>query len=158
MPPDAGWRRDAHTTHERALVTGSVLRLHDCCLARAPPRACLPTLPRRACRLLAALAALCSLAIVVAEATIAGALPNLSVVSAALHATSGEGRALAEGSGRERRQRAGLMEGLRAGRRRNPCGRLSTLSGRAALPALRPWRLPFTTARARPRCLAAGAA
>lgn len=40
-------------------------------------------------RLLAALAALCSLAIVVAEATIAGALPNMSVVSKALHATSG---------------------------------------------------------------------
>ncbi|KAL4424193.1 hypothetical protein ABPG75_001494 [Micractinium tetrahymenae] len=40
-------------------------------------------------RVLAALAALCSLAIVLAEATIAGVLPNLSVVSRALHATSG---------------------------------------------------------------------
>ncbi|PSC73983.1 LMBR1 domain-containing 2-like protein A [Micractinium conductrix] len=47
-------------------------------------------------RLLAALAALCSLAIVVAEATIAGALPNLSVVSAALHATSGASQFLTE--------------------------------------------------------------
>ncbi|KAI3424225.1 hypothetical protein D9Q98_009581 [Chlorella vulgaris] len=40
-------------------------------------------------RLLAALAALCSLSYVVAEATIAWSLPNLSVVSAALHATAG---------------------------------------------------------------------
>lgn len=41
------------------------------------------------CRLLAAVAALCSLAIVVAEATIAGVLPNLSVVSVALRSTAG---------------------------------------------------------------------
>jgi len=41
-------------------------------------------------RLLAALAALCSLAIIVAEATMSWSLPNLSVVSAALHATAGE--------------------------------------------------------------------
>ncbi|PRW61506.1 LMBR1 domain-containing 2-like protein A [Chlorella sorokiniana] len=40
-------------------------------------------------RLLAAVAALCSVAIVVAEATIAGVLPNLSVVSAALRSTAG---------------------------------------------------------------------
>lgn len=40
-------------------------------------------------RALAAAAALCSLAIVVAEATVASALPNLSVVSAALHGAAG---------------------------------------------------------------------
>lgn len=40
-------------------------------------------------RAAAAAAALCSLAIVVAEATIAGALPNLSVVSAALRGVAG---------------------------------------------------------------------
>lgn len=45
--------------------------------------------PSTTLRLLSALAALCSLAIVVAEATIAGVLPNMSVVSAALHATAG---------------------------------------------------------------------
>ncbi len=59
---------------------------------------CAPSLPRQSDtrlilhvvhRLLAAAAALCSLAIVVAEATIAGVLPNLSVVSAALRSTSG---------------------------------------------------------------------
>ena len=51
-----------------------------------------PTLPPNLlpiCRLLAAVAALCSLAIVVAEATIAGVLPNLSVVSVALRSTAG---------------------------------------------------------------------
>lgn len=49
--------------------------------------ACLSTAPLH--RLLAGAAALCSLAIVVAEATIAGVLPNLSIVSVVLRNTAG---------------------------------------------------------------------
>ncbi|EFN53506.1 hypothetical protein CHLNCDRAFT_136844 [Chlorella variabilis] len=48
-----------------------------------------PALDRMRWLLLAALAALCSLAIVVAEATIAWTLPNLSVVSAVLRSAAG---------------------------------------------------------------------
>lgn len=71
--------------HAAATCKGTFPTPHQ---RRAPADAC-PHPPRAPRRLLAVAAAACSAALALAEATIAGALPNLSVVSYSLHATAG---------------------------------------------------------------------